>query len=438
MQAGTKLFSTVRSQLKLKNISPRLLVAAIVVCICTLGGLALYPQESIAQSTQPDSVASTNDFQLYTPYQHYQPQLSTRLGFGMAAPRDLSVYPESSSLRAGWYHDWTVQTSPSTPDGITYVQTVRIHQDLECEIGTDYDRQRCPYAVPHSYTVRSGMFSISQAAQRTPGKLWIIGNEMDRVDWGRPGFGTTGHQDEMLPELYAEAYHDLYHYIKSHDPRARIAIGGIVQPTPLRLEYLTKVWDTYLEKYGTEMPVDVWNTHNFILREGRNGDWGAGVPPGSSASVGAFVGWRDDVGDRSYHVNMEIFDEQIRAFRAWMKERGQQDKPLIVTEYGVLYNNHAIFPNSGLYANNDPQPTVDFMLDTFDYFLHERDCELGYVADDCRLVQAWTWYVFNSNVANRHGRLFEANSGAITPAGEAFREYSLRNIDALSEPFPMP
>ncbi|MEX1019996.1 MAG: hypothetical protein WDZ49_10075, partial [Litorilinea sp.] len=391
--------------------------------------------DSAAEAARLDHAASLaqQEHMLYAPHHSYIPQLSHRLGFGMSAPRTFEAYPEAATLRAGWYHDWTVQGRSSQIEGMQYVQTVRIHQDLECPTGTDFNRDRCPYVEPYSYTVRSGLYRVGDIARRFPGTLWIIGNEMDRVDWGRPAFRSVGYQDEMMPGLYAQAYHDIYWYIKRRDPSAKIAIGGIVQPTSLRLEYLTKVWDIYERKFGVPMPVDVWNTHNFILREGTNGDWGAGVPPGASEPTGAYVDRRND----AYHVDMGIFDQQIRAFREWMKERGQQEKPLIVTEYGVLYYNHSIFTN-GLFANSDPTPTVDFMLQTFDYFLNTEDCNIGFHGDGCKLVQAWNWYIFNSDNQNHHGRLFGASSGEITPAGEAFRDWSLRNIDALAVPFPIP
>lgn len=377
------------------------------------------------------------------------PQLGTRLGFGLTFPGNLRDLPAAHTLNAGWYQNWSIHDSPFQPNGITYVQTVRLHQDLECPIGTDYNRERCPYTVPYSYSLRPGLHAIRQAAQARPGSLWLIGNEMDRIDWGDPNYpggATFGHQDEMLPEVYARAYHELYHEIKSVDPTAQIAIGGIIQPTPLRLQYLTKVWDAYTQEYWQDMPVDVWNTHNFMIREGPNvaGEWGAGIPPGINADQGEFVGWRDENGDRTYHIDMQIFDQQIRAFRQWMKERNQQHKPLIVSEYGVLFPNQGIFLNFNMYydetgnfAYDIPDPAVDFMLATFNYFMTERDCEIGFPADDCRLVQAWNWFSLNGNDGyNPHGRLVTISDGALTPAGNAFRDFALNNQWELSQPIP--
>ena len=36
------------------------------------------------------------------------------------------------------------------------------------------------------------------------------------------------------------------------------------------------------------------------------------------------------------HDNMAIFDQQVRAMRTWMKNHGQQNKPLIISEYSLL------------------------------------------------------------------------------------------------------
>lgn len=347
----------------------------------------------------------------------YRP-LSARLGYGVH--RGLDGYVGVESLGAGWYLNWGVSARPPRPGGMEYVQTVSIHQKLACPLfsADAHDREKCPYAEPYDYVLATGRDAIAAAAAANPGSLWLIGNEMDRRDW--PGGG----QDEILPETYAVAYHDLHETIKRLDPTARIAIGGVIQPTPLRLEYLTRAWDAYRARYGAAMPVDVWNVHNFILREVLD-EYGAGIPPGSTAHEGVtyppFPG-----GDRS-HVDMAIFDSQIRAFRAWMRDRGQQDKPLIVSEYGVLYS-HA----PGTASAGDVQR---FMIATFDYFLDARDCTLGMPADGCRLVQRWAWFSLNDmgleDGFNPYGALFDPRTKQITGTGALFRDYSLANLGRL-------
>lgn len=405
--------------------STRLMFVALCVTCLMIGGLSLVRSDAAAFSfavatgdetasvVEPDTVTLTN--RVYLPMIHLPP-VSYRLGFG-ANTSPLTRFAQINTLKAGWYYDWGVNTKPARPNNMEYAQTIRVHQKLTCPLYSlnAHDRELCPYAVPHDYEFRPNLDTIAAAAQANPGSLWLIGNEMDRRDW--PGGG----QDEILPETYAVVYHDLYHFIKGVDPKARVAIGGVIQATPLRLEYLTKVWNAYQQRYGTLMPVDVWNVHNFILKEQLN-DYGAGIPPGSNALQGVV---HDS--DRT-HVDMTIFDQQIRAFRSWMKARGQQDKPLIVSEYGVLYWHEGL---------EDLNIVQTFMIQTFDYFLETRDCYLGYPVDDCRLVQRWAWYSLDdtgvSSGFNRYGALFDPASRQITPTGERFRTYSLMNISRLAQ-----
>ena len=340
-------------------------------------------------------------------------------------------YPEIASLKAGLYTDFLVRSAPVRPNGMDYLQTIWVHQKLSCGAFRYYDREACPYAEPYDYVLLQTPDWIAYSARLNPGSIWLIGNEMDRVDW--PGGG----QGEMLPEVYAVAYHDLYHLIKQADPTARVAIGGVIQPTPLRLQYLTRVWDEYLRLYGTPMPVDVWNVHNFIIREvypGYGDGWGAGIPPGLPAhSPDAFA--PDDL---CTHGDMEIFDRQIRAFRQWMKERGQQNKPLIVSEYGILYQFGDIICDGQRMLSN--AYVQEFMLATFDYFYNTKDCDIGYPEDECRLVQRWAWFSLDDMGIKSHfnpfGALFDPENLWITSTGQVYRDYCLDHLDELAYPTP--
>ena len=258
-------------------------------------------------------------------------------------------------------------------------------------------------------------------AQQNPGALWLVGNEPDRYDWGRLcKWGPKGEfaavaeggQDEALPEVYAQAYYDIYHQIKSADPTARVGNAGIIQATPSRMQYITKVWDYYRSHYGQDMPVDVWNVHNSILRD-RCDEYGADVPPGYDSCRGTV--YSDQETD-----NMSIFDGQIRAFRRWMKDRGQQDKPLIVSEYGFLYYHI-------LDADRDKAQArvTSFMLKTFDYFMNTKDRDLGYPGDDYRLVQRWAWYSLDDDGFNPYSFLYSRKTQQTTPLGEAFGNWAL-------------
>ncbi|HRJ41451.1 MAG TPA: hypothetical protein PL105_06215, partial [Caldilineaceae bacterium] len=260
-----------------------------------------------------------------------------RIGYGVTTNADL-MNPAIRSLGAGIYHNWRTSSAPVTPDGIQFAQTVRVHQNLTCPLNSEnaWNRDACPYAEPHSYQVKPSLTDIGAVAQAQPGSLWLIGNEMDRRDWYRGG------QDEMLPELYATAYHDIYTAIKAADPSAQVAIGGLIQATPLRLAWLDRMWESYAQQYGGDMPVDVWNIHNFILREVFQ-DYGADIPPGIATNDPRAATYESDW----THIDLALFDQQIRAFRGWMAARGQQEKPLIVSEYGVLYRHCAAWRWTG-------------------------------------------------------------------------------------------
>jgi len=351
-------------------------------------------------------------------------QLSSRIGFGLTkGPVDITS-PAIASLQAGFYGHWLVEKEPHRPNDMAYVQMVGMRQRVACVGGaTDTgDRNQCPYVTPHAFDYTVSQSAIVEVAQANPGSTWLLGNEPDRFS-----------QDEMLPESYAQAYHELYQWIKAADPTAQVANAGVVQPTPLRLQYLERVWNAYQTLYGQEMPVDIWNVHNFILSEHRY-DYGAGIPPGLSEDEGRVLASDMD------HVNMDIFKQQIRDFRAWMKDHGQQEKPLIISEYGVLYwhcTEHVdaeqtiCAEGKNLY---DAELVRNFMLDTFDFFLNTQDCAIGYAADDCRLVQRWMWYALNDDgtqTFNPYMHLYNYDSNTLSESGMAFQNYVAANQAAL-------
>lgn len=398
-------------------------VGLLVTCVMLLAmGLWLLPTREAASeapeigdsTVEPaaDVVATaTMDVRLYLPLimREYGPRASR---FGFCATRSpIHTYADIRKLFAGWYLDFTARATPSRPLGMEYVQVVRIHQLTTCWPQRTRNRTTCPYVTPYDYVIYSpagGKAEIQAIARANPGALWFIGNEMDRRDW------EGGGQDEMLPEYYAVVYHELYHLIKAADPTAKVAIGGIVQATPVRMQYLDKIWNTYRNTYGVDMPVDVWNVHNFIFKE-RCNDYGADVPPGYHQCDGTLYADTD-------HNSMVIFKHQIQVFREWMKARGQQQKPLIVSEYGIVYF-HAGMENFALVR--------DFMKASFDYFLNARDCNLGYAADNCRLVQRWAWYSLDDkgDHINKYAHLIDPNTGRLTPLGEVFASYTQRYLD---------
>ncbi|MGD9317674.1 MAG: hypothetical protein PVG56_12610, partial [Anaerolineae bacterium] len=198
---------------------------------------------------------------------------SQRFGF-VGTQENWAQRFDIDQLGAGWFVDFWPYTDP--PPGL--------------------DRALVISTYP-GYTIDP--VGLGALVESNPGILWLIGSEPDCI-W----------QDNVLPEEYARIYHDLYHFIKARDLSSQIAAGGIVQPTPLRLEYLDRVLAAYQSRYGQALPLDAWHIHNGILNEERAG-WGADIPPGIDATQGVIRAVEDN-------DNMDIFRSQIWDFRRWM------------------------------------------------------------------------------------------------------------------------
>lgn len=321
-----------------------------------------------------------------------------RFGFDFGSKREedpLSKY-DVAQLHAGWYLDGGTNINPPHPDRLTYVQLVRFYAG-----SNPYD--------PAQVTSRPDKATIARIAAAHPGSLWLMSSEPDSLYLGNP----------LYPAVYAHVYHDYYHYIKGLDPTALIANGGIVQPTPCRLQYLDIVWNTYLQAYGEPIPVDVWNIHAFILRE-VYGSWGASTPPGVPTSCAKDYKIRDA-------DNIEIFRNNLIAFRQWMKDKGQQNKPLIITEYGILW---PVWLKDENGVGWPPARVSHFMTQTFDLFLYETYPDLGYPEDDYRLVQAWAWYSLFDDV-QYNGYLFNSTTKTLSPMGQTYATYTAALSDTL-------
>lgn len=133
--------------------------------------------------------------------------------------------------------------------------------------------------------------------------------------------------------------------------------------------------------------------------------------------------------------NIQIFQQQIFAFRQWMADHGERDKPLIVSEYGILMPDIYGF---------DHDRVRDFMYATFDFFLTATDDELGYPADGNRLVQAWAWYslddqMYDPQTGERfNGNLFDPETRDITPFGLDYRAYTAPDLMLADVAFDPP
>ncbi|MBI3734192.1 MAG: hypothetical protein HY259_12170 [Chloroflexi bacterium] len=373
----------------------------------------LTPDENVADNTA--------DFALFTPV---VPPLNTlptcRLGASVIK-NPITAYDQAQidNLRLGWYQSFNSAYPRYGPYGIEYAQTVRVKQWKTIGNQNVYASYTATYAIPYTYTVSPDMATIQALAMANPGSIWMIGNEIERKDWSNSD-GSTGYQDEILPEVYAQAYHQVYQAIKAVDSSARVAIGGVIQATPLRLEYLNRVWNGYTAIYSERMPVDIWNVHTYMLQE-RLGDYGADIPAGLTETVGVL--YQDSEND-----SLPDFESQILAFRQWMAGIGEQNKPLLISEYGI--NFPTWYPDEN--GNRFPESRVGaYLTGTFDYLLTAISTTLGYPADDYRLVQRWNWFSVDSPPDYVNGNLFSYTVKTIEQLGLDWAAY----VTDTSKPF---
>ena len=303
--------------------------------------------------------------------------------FGLDALTDVTPYP-LNALRLGWYLDWATAVQPVRPGGISYLQMITFKQ-----------------TGPNAYSASLSGSALANTLASNPHATWVLGNEPD-----------SPAQDNMDPQLYAQAYHDYYYLIKGIDPGAQIAIAAVVQPTPLRMQYLDLVLSSYRTRYHQPLPVDIWSIHGFILNEvscsyDPGNCWGALIPRGVNANYGQRI--RID-----QNADSAMFMTLIPPFRQWMASRGYQDRPLIITEFGVQMPPDYGFP---------PDLVNRYMTDTFNY-LSSAGGSTGYPADNYHYVQRWAWYSLADTSLN--GWLFDPATKARTSTGDNFAAYTAR------------
>lgn len=334
---------------------------------------------------------------------------------------DYSPY-DIAALRIGWYVDYTVTANSSAPSGVDYYPTVRVKQLKYAADGTKVTCRKGDYYVsPPEYIVLPSISEIQAIASSRPGMTWLIGNEIERRDWDN---GVCGGQDEILPELYALAYHNIYTALKAADPTAKVANGSLVEFTPLRENYLDRVWAEYTRLAvlngwpEATMPVDVWNMHFFALRERScsvypSDCWGAAIPAGLPDELGEQYSFPDSNWD---FTNLWT---QIVRMRTWMKDHGQKDKPLITSEYGVNYpySYYSCFDSSDETAC--PRELRDRMMyPSFNAFLNQTDAAIGNSLDGNRLVQRWAWWSLDyDDGVCEDGVFYETFGGALFNSG---------------------
>jgi hypothetical protein len=382
-----------------------------VLCGC-LGGVLAVIFLLMLCSGQSGSLSALAEASEPVPFTaEYYASPSDRFGVGLNngitvslngnARRVLLSDYDVAALHVAWYSDWGMAQDPARPGGVQYAQMVLVR-------ASEYP---------------TNTLELTDTVQANAGALWLIGNEPE----------AKYNQGNRTPVEYAQIYHDVYGLIKSADPSAWVAIGGVVEPTPLRLQWLEETLAAYEDLYGQLMPVDVWNIHAQILQE-KAGDWGAEIPAGIEATTGELFHFSIQSGYYD-NANPVLFRQLVTQFRQWMKDRGLQDKPLIISEYGVLLPSTYIGYGRG-YGDEafGHQVLKTFMRETFEFLVTAKDPELGYPADDYRLVQQWLWYSLNDRPFGYdpdtgrqygfNGALFDhTDPTRMTQFGETFRDY---------------
>ena len=322
--------------------------------------------------------------------------------------------PYITQLNAGWAVDFTVNFNRSWPSGVEYAPIIRMKQAKNPVTGA-----RLPSYTLTTQPLNDTPGGLGPLVTANPGRLWLVGNEVDRVFW----------QDDIMPDIYAVAYHDIYHFIKDRDPSALVAISGLVEVTPWRLQYLDIVWESYLEKYGVPMPVDVWNMHVYILPEKRADGTGssAAIALGTDPAIAILESGNNpalcpqqNVYCYAEHDDPNIFLGQVRAMRQWMKNHGLQDKPLILSEVSLLYpydGQTPCFLMDEFGSCFTPSRVRAYLQDTVEILETETDTALGYPQDNYRLVQQWLWFAMHDGTDDTPNALVNLSPSTGNPTG---------------------
>ena len=182
--------------------------------------------------------------------------------FGVTVTTDIRDFAVGQ-LGAGAYLNWRVTSDPTHPARMAYLPMIRTPR----------------------WGYQPSLNDLEAMIRENPGTTLLIGNEPETI-W----------QDNVAPDDYARYYHEIYTRAKSIDPGIRIAFGGISTVSSLRLAWLDLVRASYLNQFGTPMPVDVWNIHPYMVNEMQN-EWGNGIPTGIDNAIGYGYGSWTQVSD---------------------------------------------------------------------------------------------------------------------------------------------
>jgi len=273
---------------------------------------------------------------------------ASRFGVAVnAQQKPLSYYPQFSDLEVTWYQNWSCvpwwnkDLKPPAPEvvpGVQYYPTVGAWGCLEgSETASTLQTMiaKCPGCFPN-------------------GTVWIIGNELQIDKFDRLCSGAVLDPPRSItPAEYAVKYKKYYDMIKGINPTYQIAIGVTFDRIAWS-DFLRETRVAYETRYGQRMPIDVYTIHAYMSD-----------PP---------------LAEVTRLVNNK---------RVIMKEYGDQNKPLIMTETGVLTDR-----GIGLIAT--PEQINAYMDSVFTYLANYTSDEYGCPDDGYRMVQKWAWFALTA------------------------------------------
>lgn len=300
------------------------------------------PQDTpTEEAVTPDPTAEP-DAEDVTPLES-PTETPSRSRFGVAVNAQnnpLDYYADFGDLQATWYQNWSgIAWNRSYIDGVQFYPTIGAWNYLEGKETEAKIREYiswCPECYPD-------------------GTVWIIGNELqiDKFSWLREGVALDPART-ITPEEYAVKYKKYYDIIKGINLTYKVAIGVTYDKPPYWSDFLRETRAAYETLYGEKMPIDVYTMHAYMSD-----------PPLKEVQL--------------------LVDNK----RTIMKEYGDQNKPLIMTETGALTD-----------AAHNPGFTTeqisDYMNQVFEYLATYTSEEYGCPDDDYRMVQKWAWFALTS------------------------------------------
>ncbi len=235
-------------------------------------------------------------------------------------------------------------------------------------VGTaDTRHHRVFVALPHH-----DESSLIATMRRYPGSWWMVGNEPN-----------DPYQDNLSPTTYAAFYHRFARIAQRADPMARLMSAGIANAD---WQWAEAFREAYHQAHGAYPRIDAWNVHNYVLEP-----------------------------DHS-QLDQDVFRQRLIAFRTWMSHIGEDDKPLVLSEFGVLMGQERHD------TRYEPPEAINAYIHETVRWLHETD-----------YVQSWAWFASHTS-GLFNGDLYD-QSDQLTPYGKAYRD-ALQTIPGVEHAAP--